>query len=212
MEPRRGRGIPRLARRAAEGGMARRRLRHRRVHHPHRQDPQTRARLGGRPRDGADRVRAPAAGGQARGLSRRRRAGVAVFRRDLRRGRLRAGDQLHPRPRARRRRDAPRRPTVRHGRRLCMGFRRRSQRQLAVQPRAQRSRHRSAAAARHAGVDARRPRRLVRGRGLRTTSPPARSTSPARFATSTPFGAPRRRSCTPWASWSRRCRRRIAPP
>ena len=45
-----------------------------------------------------------------------------------------------------------------------------------------------------------------------TTSPPARSTSPARFATSTPSGAPRRRSCTPWASWSRRCRRRIALP
>ena len=33
-----------------------------------------------------------------------------------------------------------------------------------------------------------------------------------RSGTSTPSGAPRRRSCTPWASWSRRCRRPIAPP
>ena len=37
---------------------------------------------------------------------------------------------------------------------------------LAVQPRAQRSRHRSAAAARHARIDARRARGPVRGRGL----------------------------------------------
>ena len=45
-----------------------------------------------------------------------------------------------------------------------------------------------------------------------TTSPPARSTAPVRFGTSTHSGGRRRRSCTPWASWSRRCPSRIAPP
>ena len=121
------RGVPRLARRTAEGGVARRRLRHRRLHDPHRQDLQARARGGGRPRSGADRVRTPAAGGQARGLPRRRRTDAAVFRRHLRRGRVSAGDQLRSRPRPRRRPDAPRHKAVWHGRRLCMGFRRRPQ-------------------------------------------------------------------------------------
>ena len=63
--------------------------------------------------------------------------------------------------------DAPRHKAVWHGRRLCMGFRRRPQPELAVQPRAQWSRHRAAAAARHAQLDARRVAGPVRGRWLR---------------------------------------------
>ena len=52
----------------------------------------------------------------------------------------------------------------------------------------------------------------VRGRGLRRHRHARDRRARARSGTSTPSGAPRRRSCTPWASWSRRCRRRIAPP
>ena len=84
--------------------------------------------------------------------------------------------------------------------------------ELAVQPRAQRSRHRAAAAAGHARVDARRVAGPVRGRGLRRHRHARDRRSPVRSRTSTPSGAPRRRSCTPWASWSRRCPSRIAPP
>ena len=61
-------------------------------------------------------------------------------------------------------------------------------------------------------LDARRVAGPVRGRGLRRHRHARDRRHLCVSGTSTPSGAPRRRSCTPWASWSRRCPRPIAPP